>query len=112
MSVNSLGKNIFWTVTSRFGSQVILAVSNILLARHLGGAGFGEYAFVSAILFVGNAFSTFGTDMILIRRIAASEDYSDVPAGLIIQLMISVLLIVVVFAFSPLLPATELLRIF
>jgi O-antigen/teichoic acid export membrane protein len=112
MAEINLGKNILWILSSRFGAQVILAVSNLLLARYLGSSGFGEYAFISAIVFVGNAFSTFGTDMILIRRISASNDYSDVPAALVIQLLFSLLCIAAIFAASPVLPVAHPLRIY
>ena len=113
MAEINLGKNILWTVSSRFGAQVILAVSHLLLARYLGSSGFGEYAFISAIVFVGNALSTFGTDMILIRRISATKDYSDLPAALVVQLLISLLYIAVVFVSSPVLPvASHPLRIY
>ncbi|MCC6985478.1 MAG: oligosaccharide flippase family protein, partial [Anaerolineales bacterium] len=60
-------KNIAWTVSSRYGAQGLGFASNILLARLLGADGFGEYALASAVLLVGNAFTNFGMDMILIR---------------------------------------------
>ena len=51
----SLLKNIGWTVVSRIGTQGIAVLSNVLLARYLGRDGFGEYAFISSILLIGNA---------------------------------------------------------
>jgi O-antigen/teichoic acid export membrane protein len=112
MSVNSLGKNMLWTVISRIGAQAMLAVSNILLARYLGGSGFGEYAFMSAVLFVGNAFSSFGTDMILIRRISLTGDLSELPAGLAVQLSLSMVFIISVFAVSSFWEMTSFLPFF
>ena len=67
-------KNIGWTVASRIGTHGIAVLSNVLLARYLGRDGFGEYAFISSILFIGNAFTTFGTDMIMIRSLSSVED--------------------------------------
>jgi O-antigen/teichoic acid export membrane protein len=107
-----LQKNIFWTIVSRFGSQVLAVISSLILARHLNIAGFGEYAFISAIVMIGNALSTFGTDMVLIRRISARSDYSDLPAALIIQLMLSAVFIAGIFIFYFLFPLTSSLLIY
>lgn len=63
--------------------QIIAVISNLLLARYLGSSGFGEYAFISAVVLI-NALSTFGTDMVLIRNIASTNDYSDLPVALVI----------------------------
>jgi O-antigen/teichoic acid export membrane protein len=112
MSVNTLGKNILWTVVSRFGAQAMLAVSNILLARYLGSSGFGEYAFMSAVLFVGNAFSSFGTDMTLIRRISLVGDFSDLPTGLAVQLLLSIIFIAGGVAVSSFWEITSFLPLF
>ena len=101
MTENNLGKNILWTVLSRFGAQGIAVISNLLLARYLGSIGFGEYAFVSAVVLIGNALTTFGMDMVLIRKISATQDYSDLPAALVIQLLISIVFIAGIFIFSP-----------
>jgi O-antigen/teichoic acid export membrane protein len=109
---SSLQKNVFWTVASRYGSQVLAVVSSLILARHLGIAGFGEYAFISAIVMVGNALSTFGTDMVLIRRIAARGDYSDLAAALVIQLLLSFIFIAAIFLFYSLFTLTSALLIY
>lgn len=66
-------KNIIWTVLSRYGAQGLAVVSNILLARYLGAEGFGEYALASAVLLIGNAFTNFGMDMVLIRKLSVTD---------------------------------------
>jgi O-antigen/teichoic acid export membrane protein len=66
-------KNITWTVLSRYGAQGLAVISNILLARYLGAEGFGEYALASAVLLIGNAFTNFGMDMILIRKLSVTD---------------------------------------
>jgi O-antigen/teichoic acid export membrane protein len=107
-----LYKNILWTVGSRYGSQALAVVSNLLLARYLGSAGFGEYAFITAVVLIGNAFSTFGTDMILIRRISSANDFSDLPAALVLQLSISIVFILLAFVLVPFLPVQRPLLIY
>ncbi len=79
-------------------------VFTILLARQLGSRGFGEYAFISATIYLGSALTTFGTDMLIIRQIAGQNDYSSLPAALVLQLALSALFIGVVFLAGPLFP--------
>ena len=90
-------KNIGWTVVSRIGTQGLAVLSNVLLARYLGRDGFGEYAFISSILLIGNAFSTFGTDMILIRSLASDERSFTLADGLLLQLLLSLFYVIGVF---------------
>lgn len=66
-------KNIIWTVLSRYGAQGLAVISNVLLARYLGADGFGEYALAAAVLLIGNAFTNFGMDMILIRKLSVTD---------------------------------------
>lgn len=99
-----LGKNILWMVLSRFGAQGIAVVFTILLARRLGIEGFGAYTFIAAIIFVANALTTFGTDMFLIREIAAKGDLSRLPSALIVQLVLSILFIAAVWLFGAWIP--------
>jgi O-antigen/teichoic acid export membrane protein len=85
--------NSLWMILSRFGAQGLAVVFTVFLARRLGSAGFGEYAFIAALIYVANALTTFGTDMVLIREIAAQNDLSRLPAALMIQFILSALLI-------------------
>jgi O-antigen/teichoic acid export membrane protein len=50
----------------------------VVLAARLGVTGLGEYALVSAVVFVANVATTFGTDMVLVRR---SPPAAGSPAG-------------------------------
>ena len=93
-------KNIASTVFSHYTSQVIALITNILLARYLGGEGFGEYTLISSVFLIGNAFTTFGMDMILIRAFAVKIDPLLLGDGLIVQLLLSALYIAGVFIFG------------
>jgi O-antigen/teichoic acid export membrane protein len=84
-----LGKDSLWVLTARLGAQASLALFTILIARRLGSEGFGEYAFIASAVFIGNMVTTFGTDMLLIREIAASHDFSQVFPSLFLQLSLS-----------------------
>ena len=98
-----LGKNSLWLLVARIGAQA-LALFTILLARKLGSVGFGEYAFFTTAIFIGNVLSTCGTDMFFIREIAARDDLTHLPAALWIQLFLSGLLIVGIILGAPALP--------
>ncbi len=98
--LSRLSRNSVWLLAARFGAQAGLALFTILLARHLGSHAFGEYAFISAVVVVGNTVTTFGTDMFLIREIAAAEDASLLPAALWLQLILSAVFIALALPIS------------
>ncbi len=95
-----LSRNSLWLLLARIGTQAGLALSTILLARQLGSAAFGEYAFISAIVLLGNTVTTFGTDMHLIREIAATKDESMLQPALWLQLALSAAFICAVLVVS------------
>jgi len=99
-----LARNSLWLLIARVGAQVCMVIVTYLLARRLGVAGFGEYAFIAAAIVIGNALTTFGSDMVLIREIAAKSEYSDLPPALALQILLSILFIVAVYLIAPLLP--------
>lgn len=81
-----------------------MAALSVLLARHLGREGFGEYALIAALLVVANLFTTFGTDMHLIREVAAGRGLRWLPAALALQLLLSGVLIALVYRVPHALP--------
>ena len=99
-----LGKNSLWLFASRLGTQALMVVFTILLARRLGSAGFGEYALLATTIFIGNMLTTFGTDMLLMREIAARGDLSNLPAALLLQLGLSALFVALVVFCAPFFP--------
>ncbi len=100
----SLAQNSLWMILARFGAQALTVLFTVVLARRLGTVGFGEYAFIAALIYVANSLTTFGTDMVLIREIAARDDLSRLPAALALQLVLSVLLIVAVWSLGSRIP--------
>lgn len=103
-----LFRNSFVLLLARISTQIGTAVFTIVLARRLGITGFGEYALIAALIYVANSLTTFGTDMALIREIAAQDDLSSLPAALIIQLALSVLLIAAIWFWGDLIPNQSL----
>jgi O-antigen/teichoic acid export membrane protein len=99
-----LGANALWLLLSRAGAQGLMVVFTLLVARRLGEAGLGAYAFMAAVVFMGNAATTFGTDLLIIREVAAKGDLSLLPAALVVQLALSALFIVAVLLGAPSIP--------
>lgn len=70
MSRATLIRNTIWLAGGRVASQLMAVGLTVVLARGLGTAGFGQYAFVGAVLVIGNVITTFGTESYLVREIA------------------------------------------
>jgi len=99
-----LARDSFWMLLARIGAQACGIAITYLLARRLGLAGFGGYSFFVAIVAIGNVLTTFGTDMVLIREIAARPSSVLYGTALILQLGLSCLFIAFIFLFAPGLP--------
>lgn len=99
-----VAKNTAWLLAGRLGSQGLSMLFGILVARWLGEVGLGQYAFITSIIFLGNLTTTFGTDMLIMRELAAKRDFSLLAASLIVQLGLSIPFIFLVFIFAPSIP--------
>jgi O-antigen/teichoic acid export membrane protein len=99
-----VAKNTAWLLLSRLGSQGMALLFGILLARRLGEVGLGQYAFMSSVIFFGNFITTFGTDMLIMREMAAKRELSLLPSALLLQLGLSLPFVVLVFLLAPQIP--------
>lgn len=102
--IKRLGWDSTWLFAARLGTLALMVVFTALLARRLGSAGFGEYAVLAATIFIGNMLTTFGTDMLLVREIAAGGNLAHLPAALLLQLGLSAGFVSLVIFGAPLLP--------
>lgn len=96
--------NSLWLLLARIGTQGGMALFTIILARQFGSSVFGEYTFIASLIVIGNVLTTFGTDMLLIREIAASDRLSDLFSALLIQILLSAIFIAVIMIVSSRLP--------
>ena len=96
--------NSFWLLLARIGTQAGLALFTIILARQFGSSVFGEYTFIASLIVIGNVVTTFGTDMLLIREIAAGDKLSDLFSALLIQILLSAIFIAGILILSSHLP--------
>ena len=105
-----VGLSSFWLLAARVGGQALGLLFTAALARALGETGLGQFAFISAVLFIGNALTTFGLDTLLIREVATARAdgpgrSSGVPqtisAALLIQLALSVVFVAGLWLLAP-----------
>src|SRR5258708_10970580 len=82
-----------WLSSAQIAAQALGLVTALVLARRLGLVGFGEYALAGAVLFVANVGTTFGTDMVLVREIAASRAVRRAGAATLVQLSLSAVVV-------------------
>ena len=102
----TLARNALWLAVGRVASQLFGVALTVVLARSLGTAGFGQYAFVGAVVVIGNVITTFGMESLLVREIAGrrGDPARLLTAALLIQLALSVAFVLLVVAGAPWLP--------
>ncbi|MGQ0601706.1 MAG: oligosaccharide flippase family protein, partial [Anaerolineales bacterium] len=100
--MRALSLNSLWLALARVGAQVLSVAFSVLLARRLGEAGFGQYVWLAALVAIGNAATTFGTDTLIIRELARDDRTTPALLGAVIwlQLALSVLWLSVVWVWS------------
>ncbi len=107
-----IGLSSLWLLAARVFGQGLGLLFTAFLARALGEERLGQFAFLSAVLFVGNAATTFGLDTVLLREVATARRDAAVVAApgstagavLLIQLALSAMFIAVLWLATPWLP--------
>ncbi len=96
---NRIGRNVGWLFAARVGQQAILLLFTALVARQLGDVGLGQLAWVTAVLYIGNIFSTWGLDTVLLRQIGAERRTGNVPlaSALLLELTLAMIFMVALF---------------
>ena len=88
-----VGLSSLWLLAARLAGQALGLLFTAAIARSLGQAGLGQFAFISAVVLIGNAATTFGLDTLLIRDVAAARAAPDEAASSVPQTISAVLLI-------------------
>ncbi len=96
--------NALWLLAARVGSQALGLALTLLVARRLGEAGLGGYAFIAAAVHLGNALSSFGTDMYMVREVAARRASDLLAPALAMQGALATVLVAAAFWLAPRLP--------
>lgn len=98
----SLRANSFWLALARLSAHTLRVLFTALTARRLGATEFGHFSLLAALLFVGNAFTTFGADTLLIRELARHGKATDLlPRVFALQLALSALWIAATLLLEP-----------
>lgn len=93
--------NSLWLLIGRGGSQALALLLTIIVARSLGDVGLGQFTVVLTVVFIGNVFSTFGLDTLLIRSVARELENAQISAVFSIQTALSLLFIAGVWLLAP-----------
>jgi len=104
-----LSADTVYLLAARVFAQALTLLFTLAVARTLGEQGFGQFAFISAVVAIANVVTTFGLDTMLIRDVAASNSpAAGLPgvfsAALLIQLGLSTLIIAVLLGLGSRLP--------
>jgi O-antigen/teichoic acid export membrane protein len=95
--IKQVSLNSLWLLSGRILALGLNVIFVAILARRLRADAFGEYALYASIVYLGNFFTTYGTDVLLIREIAREGAMSDkVLSSLGLQLLLSCVWILVV----------------
>ncbi len=68
-----VAKNTFWLLTAEVTGRGLFMILTFLIARYLGAAGFGRYAFAFAFVTLFLVFTEFGLDLLTIREVAREK---------------------------------------
>src|SRR5688572_14169958 len=99
--LKQIGINSLWFFLSRILTQLLHLVFIGIVARNLGVSAFGYYVLFALILFIGNIFTTYGTDALLIREVTPAGKISgSFSASAWLQISLSVLWISALFLLS------------
>ncbi len=100
------GLNSVWLLLARLLTTALSLAFFALLARRLGDIGLGRYALIMAVVFVGNVFTTFGMDTLLIRSLARQDRAARTLPGaaLRLQLLLSMIYIGAVWLLAGIVP--------
>lgn len=74
---SSLQINSLLLMFSRLTAQGMAVLFAAILARKLGVHDFGRFAFIASLVFIGNTFTSFGTDTFLVRETARANKVTD-----------------------------------
>jgi O-antigen/teichoic acid export membrane protein len=96
-----LRRNSIHLLLARISAQALAILFIALLARRLGVADFGQFTVIAAILLLGNTFTNFGTDTVLIRELNRAPAPGIIPQTFALQLALTTLWVIVTLLLEP-----------
>ena len=96
--IKQLSINSLWLLFARVLTQGLSIVFIAVAARNLGVKVFGHYTILASIVYLGNVFTTYGVDVMLIREIARERRVTQLAStALWVQIYLSLLWCVIFF---------------
>lgn len=97
--------NSLWLLLGRVLSQGLAFLFTVLVARYLGEAVLGQYAFIASVVLIANVVTTFGMDTLLIRAVAVTGERAaeqeklegTLTAALVIQVVLAIAIILFIW---------------
>lgn len=99
-----IGINTLWLLLGRLGTQGLMVLFTLIIARRLNEVGLGAFAFMASVMFLGNIVTTFGTDMLIIREVASNNDHRIIPTSILVQIILATLFTCSIILIAPSLP--------
>jgi O-antigen/teichoic acid export membrane protein len=93
-------KGVFWSFVEKFGSQFVLLISQIILARLLEPRDFGILGMLAIFIAVSQAFIDSGFDNALIQK--KNADQTDFSTVFFFNISIGLVLYLILFLVAPL----------
>ena len=92
MILKQLGINSLWLLFARVLTQGLSVLFIAIVARNLGVRIFGQYTILASIVYLGNVFTTYGVDVLLIREMARERQITQLAStALWVQIYLSLL---------------------
>jgi len=96
--MSSIKRNSIHLLLSRLTAQALTILFIAILARRLNIESFGQFTFIAALVLIGNTFTNFGTDTLIIRETARAGKITNIiPRAFGLQLLLTTLWIIVTF---------------
>ena len=88
-ALGRVGRDAAYVFAGRLVALGLAVATSVVVARRLGASGLGDYAVAAGVVMVANVATSFGTDMVLVRDIAAHGRFERWGAALVVQLTLS-----------------------
>lgn len=96
---NNLRKNSLYLFLARASAQLLALLFTAIIARKLSIEDFGHFAFIASMIYIGNTFTNFGTDTLLIRETSRANKITQLATqALTLQILFSLMYCVTMLA--------------
>jgi len=103
--------NFLYQIFGKVITSFVGFIVSVLIARHLGLLGFGQYNLIFTFLGLAGIIADFGLATLLIREVAAGRGEEKFFAGVFsLRLILNILVILILLVVFPFLPYSEIVK--